>query len=611
MEHVLKADALLTMCAAISVGTLLIIISRKLSISAIVLLLLGGIALGPQALGIVNPVSLGSGLSVIVSLAVSMILFEGGLTLDINGYRAGSTMIKRLLSVGVAVTWLGTAVAIWALLDTEPSMALLTASLVIVTGPTVIAPLLRRIRVRPSVHNILHWEGVLIDPIGVFVALLCFEWTVDDTRGAALVNFLYRGVSGVALGWVGGFLLYQIMRRRWVPDDMLNLLALAGAILIFGVTESLISEAGLLAVVVAGFVLGLNAPPALKEIRRFKAEITDLMIGMLFIILAARLDFTQFADFGWRGAIVVGVVILLVRPLNILASSWRLGLEWREKLFLSWVAPRGIVAASMASMFSLRLKSSGAENPWLPETFTYSVIIATVLLQGFSAGPLARLLGLTRVEPTGWLIVGAHPFARGLAKFMTSVAKHHVVLVDLNPVSVRESRAAGLTALHADARDTALQQHIALAGVGNLLALTDNEDLNQLVCDLWAETLGKEHVFRWTQRPSEATREVDGAEHVIWRGLPKPSHVSQGLDLGKAAFIEQRGVSQEQPSGISLLVFEEVTGRLSVLPSGQEPQEARATILRLEGNAVIGGGTLTDIPSETKTPLVDLRFEVT
>lgn len=585
MEHILKADALLTMCTAISVGTFLIILSRKLSISAIVLLLLGGIGLGPEVLGIVRPASLGEGLPVVVSLAVGLILFEGGLTLDIAGYRAGSTMIQRLLSVGVAVTWLATTAAIWAIMDTDLSMALLTASLVIVTGPTVIAPLLKRIRVRPSVHNILHWEGVLIDPIGVFVAVMCFEWAVDDSGGTALANFALRCIAGAGMGWLGGFLLNQVMRRRWVPEEMLNMLALAGALLIFGVTESLISEAGLLAVIVAGLLLGLKAPPALKEIRRFKADITDLMIGMLFIILAARLEFHQFVGFGWKGALLVGVVMLIVRPLNILASSWKLDLEWREKLFLAWVAPRGIVAGSMASMFSLRLKSAGAEYAWLPETFTYSVIIATVLLQGFSAGPLSRLLGLTRVEPTGWLIVGAHPFARSIARFIADVAKQHVVLIDSNPHSVAEARGEGLLALQADARDITLQERVELSGVGNLLALTDNEDLNQVVCGCWADALGKAHVFRWARSAEDAIQGTGDAEQIVWLGLPRPSQVSHRLAHREAELVRQHSDHAVTTSTTPLLAFDEATCQLRMLSRADLPEGGRWITLCLFSHA--------------------------
>ena len=542
MDQSPSHDMLITMVTAISAGVILIAASKLVRTSSIVLLLIGGMLLGPEFLGLIKPESLGDGLRVIVSLAVGLILFEGGLTLDLAGYRSASKLIRRLLSVGILTTLIATAVAIRLTFDKPWNISLLAASLVIVTGPTVIAPLLKRIKINTKLHNILHWEGVLIDPLGVFVALLIFEWIIGQGGGMVLSRFILRFVSGIGIGIAGGYGIYQLLRSRLIPEDMMNVTSLALAVLIFGVTDTLFSEAGLLAVTVAGFVLGVKRPVELKQIRHFKAEITDLLIGMLFMLLAARLSISQFADFGVRGVLLVALVMLVVRPLNIFVSSVGLDFNWREKAFLGWVAPRGIVAASMASYITIRLQAADLfEKPQFVETFTYSIITATVLIQGFTAGPLAQALNLKRPAPTGWMIIGAHPLGRRLARFIQRAAKLPAVLIDTNPRAVNESRNEGLNALILDAREAEVEDREEFQAVGNLLTLTDNEELNVLLCQRWAPVVGRDHVFRWTSAKTKAREAVETPGRVVWSSLPKPSLLSAELQRGEASIIHSHG----------------------------------------------------------------------
>ena len=333
-------EPLWTLCLAIGAGCLLTVLSRKAHLPTIVLLLLGGFAFGPEGLAWLKPESLGTTLPMIVSLAIGLILFEGGLTLDVKQFSQTSPVIKRLLTVGVVVTWLGAALCAYLVFDTTPSFALLMGSLVIVTGPTVIVPMLRRIRTHQKLCSILHWEGVLIDSIGVFIAILCFEWVVEGGGAVALPNFLIRVISGVGIGTLGGYLIYWMMKYGWVPDSIVNAFSVASAILIFGATELVKPEAGLLSVTIAGLIVGLKKPRQLREVKAFKAEIVDLMIGMLFLLLVSRLRFEQFVDFfehggGW----ILLSVILIIRPLSVLLSAWGTSLNIREKGLLSWVAP--------------------------------------------------------------------------------------------------------------------------------------------------------------------------------------------------------------------------------------------------------------------------------
>jgi len=427
---------LMTVVIAMAAGCVLIVLARRLNVPSIVLLLLAGIVLGPVdyvGLNIVKPEILGDGLLVIVSLAVGLILFEGGLTLDPSGYRSAPKMIKRLLSIGVVVTWFGTAGAIRLISRAPWEQCFMAGSLVIVTGPTVIAPLLKRIRVNARLHSILHWEGVLIDPIGVFIALLCYEWIINRDAQDAFTNLAIRVGGGIAAGVAGGLFIAWVLKRKKVPEELINIFVLGMALATFGAAEAMMSEAGLLAVTVAGFVVGLTGSARLKKIREFKGEITELLIGTLFILLAARLSLDQFQVFGLAGALAVAVVMLVIRPLNIAVCSVGVDLTRRERLFLAWVAPRGIVAASMASLVSINFAQrnatggggeavQGIADPMYVETFTYSVIIATIVLQGLTASPMAALLKVKRSDPTGWLIVGAHALGRSVAEFLSGAA---------------------------------------------------------------------------------------------------------------------------------------------------------------------------------------------
>lgn len=544
-----------TLALSVAVGGLLMVLAKMLRIPGIVLLLFGGVILGPEVLGLVQPSTLGPTLNVLVAVAVGLILFEGGLTLDVSGYRSAPKVIRNLLTIGVVVTWVGTALAIWLIFPVEPAFAVLASSLVIVTGPTVIQPILKRIRLKWNLHNILHWEGVLIDPIGVFLAVLAYEWVVGGAGEEAFIHLLIRLLGGLLIGVVGGELIAWILKKQFVPEEMTNVFTVGSAMLIFGVTEAIIAEGGLLSVIVAGLICGSRQPPALKGIVEFKSVLIDLLIGFVFILLTARLQLQQFIDFGVVGFLLVGVVIFIVRPLAIFACTRGAGMNWKELVFLSWVAPRGVVAASMASLFVLTMTDLGRfENPAFLETFVYSVIFSTVLLQGFTAGPLARILGLNEKNPDGWLIVGAHPIAREMARFLEKVREVPVALVDGNRMAVKEAQQEGLKAFYGDARETAaIEERIEMRGVGKLMAFTDNEDLNELLCKKWEPVFGKDHLYRWASSiPAE--EDVHHTGVILWSWMPKPSMIGSELMLGEAATLELEGMRMKNPGNLAALL---------------------------------------------------------
>ncbi|MFA5258413.1 MAG: sodium:proton antiporter, partial [Opitutales bacterium] len=527
------AVQVLTLTAAIAGGGLLMVVARAFRFPSIVLLLYGGVMLGPEGWGVVQPASLGNTFQTIVGLAVALILFEGGLTLDLRGYRAMGSTIGKLLTLGVVMTWFVTAGLIWLFYRFPFPLCMLAGSLVIVTGPTVIQPILKRIRLKWSLHNILHWEGVLIDPIGVFIAVMTFEWAVGGTGSQAIANLGLRFLVGAGIGVAGGELVYRLL--RWIPEEMLNVFTIASAMLIYGIAENTIAESGLLSATLAGLVIGAHQPHSLKAIRDFKSVLTDLLIGILFILLAARLEIAQFLDFGLHGAWLLAVFLLVVRPLVITACTWGGKLSFRDRVFLGWVAPRGVVAASMASLFTLALQSR-MENARFLETFTYSVIVVTVVLQGFSAAPLARVLRLQEKHPEGWLIIGAHTFGRHVAAFLRDVAGVHVAIADVNRAAVADAQKEGFLAFQADAREVdAIERRPEMSGVGQILAITDNEDLNELLCARWADSMGRDYVFRWSSGKSGLLqRGRPGGGRSVWTWMPRPSVVSGEIVLGNA-----------------------------------------------------------------------------
>lgn len=532
-------SALWSICFSVGAGCLLTVLSRRLHLPTIVLLLLGGFALGPEGLHAIDPDELGDYLPMIVSMAVGLILFEGGLTLDLKQFTHTSAVIQRLLTVGVLITWFGSAFAAWLVFDTSPSFALLMGSCVIVTGPTVIVPLLRRVRVHQKISSILHWEGVLIDSIGVFIAILCFEWVVEGGGTVALPNFIIRVVSGVGIGVGGGYGIYWMMRHGWVPDNIVNAFSVASAMLIFGATEIIKPEAGLLSVTIAGLIVGLKKPRQLREIKAFKAEIVDLLIGMLFILLVSRLEFQQFKDFflmggGW----ILFAVILIIRPASVHISSLGTSLNMREKALLSWVAPRGVVAASMASLFALSLgkQKDPVGDPALLESFVYSVICATVLIQGLSAGWFAKLLRLQRPAPNDLVIIGAHFFGRELARKLFRQEEQAVVLLDTNSRNISLAQREGLNAILADGMEAEklYEEEERLYATGTVLALTDNLELNQLLMQRWAEQLDNERVFGWIPKDSP-TSEDQLTGQSVFTDLARPAVISTELMQGESS----------------------------------------------------------------------------
>lgn len=538
------ATPTLTLAFAAALGVLLTTLAQRIRVPSIALLLVAGVAFGPEGLGLIDPDTLGRGLALTVGMAVAIILFEGGLTLDLAGAQRHPRVIWRVLTLGVLITWLGSTVAVHYLLDLRWSVALLCGSLVIVTGPTVISPLLRRIGVRERIKHILYWEAVLVDAIGVFIAVLCFEWLFpaqDHSSWGPLVRFASRLALGIAGGMAFGSVIALLLRARAVADEYANLFVLTMALTAYGLCEALLPESGILAVIIAGLIVGLTRPKQLAGIKRFKLQLTELAIGTLFILLSAKLELAAFTVFGWNLVAAVAVLLLVLRPLVIVTATKGEGFSPQEKLFLSWIAPRGIVAAFMASLFSISMAGdpSTAFYGRALQAFTFAVIATTVILQGLTAPWLARVLGLRSQGKRTWLLVGNPVLTAPLAAELRDAGGRAIALAAPDTSDDEALEAQGEEderVVRVNPLDRDLLDDPRFADVGAIVALTANPYLNQLICERWTEVVPASRCIRVAENVAEGQLLLSGfIGRPAWRHVLPPAELCQRLEAGNMA----------------------------------------------------------------------------
>ncbi|MBT4160196.1 MAG: sodium:proton antiporter, partial [Gammaproteobacteria bacterium] len=388
----------------------------RLKLPAILPLLVFGIVVGPVT-GVLDPDALfGDLLFPIVSLSVAVILFEGALTLKISELREIGTTVRNLVTIGALITWLVTSVTVHLSLGFDFDLAMLFGAMVVVTGPTVIVPMLRTVRPVRRVANILRWEGIVIDPIGALLAVLAFNYVLASQKTEALDDifalFLMVVAIGSVIGLIFGFGLALILRKDWLPEYLRSPFTLLMVFVAFAGAEMAEHESGLLAVTIFGMVLANRPGVEVHDILDFKESLSVLLISGLFILLAARVDFEGLVAIGWPAALVVAVIILVARPLAVFVSTIGSELSINERLLIAWIGPRGIVCAAVAAIFALRLEQVGAEGASLLVPLAFSVIITTVVLQSLTARRLAGLLGVRDPAPAGYLIIGSGQVAR-------------------------------------------------------------------------------------------------------------------------------------------------------------------------------------------------------
>jgi Kef-type K+ transport system membrane component KefB len=403
-------------------------------------------------------------------------------------------------------------------------VSLLLGAILIVSGPTVVLPLLRHISPRGRTGPILTWEGIAIDPIGAVLAVLVFEGfnrTGGAATGHAVLGLLRTVVVGGSLGVFGGWALVQALKRYWIPDHLQVPISVALVVGIFALSNAGQHESGLLAVTVMG-VWAANSDVSVRHILEFKEHLRVLLISCLFILLASRLGNEALGSFSWTWVAFLAVVLFIVRPVAVWASTRGSRLSREEKLFLAWMCPRGIVAAAVASVFGLELVRDGVEGAEVLVPLTFFVIVGTVVIYGLTSGPLARRLGLAIPDPQGVLLIGAHAWAReiGLALQKEGVV---VQLVDLNRRNVLAARMAELPAQRANVLEGHDADHLDLFGVGRVLALTPNDEVNTLTSMHFSHEFGRSKTYQLPPDTVPSREKVAGSTAHGGRHLFGPS----------------------------------------------------------------------------------------
>lgn len=490
-------------------------VAWKFKIPAILPLILIGLLVGPFAAEFfsgdgskwIEPIwngekglFAGDGLFYFVSLAISIILFEGGLTLKLSEIKNVGPVITKLITLGSIVTFVGAAIAARYVFGLSWEISFLFSGLIIVTGPTVITPILRNIPLKKDVSAVLKWEGILIDPIGALVAVLVFEFISVDAGGeftkTALIEFGKIVLFGSTFGFTFAHALNFLITKKLVPHYLLNVFALASVLGVFVLSDTFAHESGLLAVVVMGMVLGNTNSGYLKELLYFKESLSVLLISILFIVLAANINMSELMlIYNWKTAILFVIVIFLIRPVGVFLSTHNSGLKLNEKLFISWVGPRGIVAAGIASLFGTKLAVKGVPGAEYITPLVFALVLATVLLNATTARFFAKIIGVFLKKSEGILIVGASKFPRLIGAYLNENGRH-VVLVDSNQQNVDRAKEMGVEAFTANVYSDTLTDNIELSDVGYLMALTGNSEINKHSLKKFKDQFGENGAFR-------------------------------------------------------------------------------------------------------------------
>ncbi len=509
-----KEEYMLELAGIIVLGIIAQWVAWKLKLPAILPLILIGLLVGPISTLIsadgtkwLEPIWNGTEglfpderLFNFVSLAISIILFEGGLTLKKEEILNVGPAILKLITLGSLVTFFGAGFATHFIFDISWQISFLFSALIIVTGPTVIAPILRNIPLKKDVSTVLKWEGILIDPIGALVAVLIFEFIRVgegyDYTLEALVEFGKIVVVGFTIGFASAYAFYFSIKKKLIPHYLLNVASLAIVLAVFVLSDSFAHESGLLTVVIMGMVLGNLKVEELKEIRYFKESLSILLISILFILLSANINIgDMLLLYRWETILLFGLVVFVLRPLSVFLSTTNSGLNLNEKLFISWVGPRGIVAAGIASLFGLKLSMQGEPDAEYITPLVFMVVLGTVLLNATTARLFAKLTGVFLKSSDGIMMIGGSNFARLIADYLKKNGRR-VVIIDNNIDNVNRAKLLGLEAMKGNVYEDELLEDVELNDIGYLLALTGSRSLNKYVIEKYGGIFGENGAFR-------------------------------------------------------------------------------------------------------------------
>lgn len=467
-------------------------IAARLRIPSILLLLVLGFLAGPVT-GIVQPdLMFGDIFFAIVPLAVGVILFEGGATLEFSDVTGHGSVVRRLITWGVLVVWgLGSLAGVW-ILGLEPGLAILLGAVVTVSGPTVVGPLLRSVKPSRRVRTILNWEGILIDPVGAILAVIVFDLLLEGggSLDEGITGLLATIGAGAVVGLAGAALIVVLLKRYLIPDRLQPAVMLMFVLAAFAASDLLRNESGLVAVTLMGMALANQKFAPVDRIVEFKEVLRDLLIGALFIMLAARLELEEITSVGWQEFAFLAVLVIVARPLAVFLSTVGTDLELREKLFMCWVAPRGIVAAAVASVFAIGLEEAGLPGAERLVPLVFFVIVGTVALYSLTAKMVGQALGVVEEEKSGLVIIGANPVTRELAKTVAGLGVP-VSMVASNHSELTKARLEGLDAYRASVLADEAQEDENI-----VLVATPNDEFNALATMNAIEARGRSRVFQ-------------------------------------------------------------------------------------------------------------------
>lgn len=537
---------MLELAGIIILGIIAQWVAWRLKLPAILPLILIGLLVGPIATlytedgaKLIEPIwngekglFPGDGLYYFVSLAISIILFEGGLTLKRSEIATVGPVITKLITLGSVVTFFGAGVAAHYIFGLSWQISFLFSALIIVTGPTVITPILRNIPLKKDISTVLKWEGILIDPIGALVAVLVFEFiSVGEGSGytqTALIEFGKILLFGTTFGFTFAHALAFAIKKNLIPHYLMNVVSLSVVLLVFVESDVFAHESGLLAVVVMGMVLGNMNLPNLKELLYFKESLSVLLISILFILLSANINISDLELLlNWQTAALFILVVFVIRPLGVFLSTMGSNLKLKEKLFIGWVGPRGIVAAGIASLFGSKLLAKGEPGAEYITPLVFMIVLGTVLLNATTARLFAKIVGVFLTRSEGILIIGASKVSRLIATYLKK-NKRHVVLIDNNQTNVEKAKKIGIEAMTANIYSDSLTDNIELNDMGYLMALTGNSDINKFAIDKFKKQFGENGAFRLVN-----TDEMNDPENNPEEGLF--SHTDDFIKLTDAA----------------------------------------------------------------------------
>lgn len=548
MNH--TETALYTVAAATAFGLVAQLIGHRWRIPAIVPLLAFGVALGPSGLGWVQPGALGSGLGIIVKLAVAIILFEGALNLRLADLRRSAREVRSLVTTGVLISWVGATLVSRLIAGLPWMLAIVFGALMTVTGPTVVQPLLKRVEIPRRVRVILEGEAILIDPIGAILAVAVLDvllgLTGERPFGLLAGVWAYAGrlLVGFMVGGAGALLLSRVLRaRRLVPAELVSLVALGAAWAVFAAAERLLPEAGIMAAVALGLGLQRSTIPEERRLRQFKEQLTVLGISLLFILLAAALPLRVIFAEGWRGPVTALALMLVVRPLAVFGSLRGSEVPWRERLFIAWIGPRGVVAASVASVFALSLAEAGRPDGQRILALTFLTIAITVLVQGLTANGVAGLLGLQSMAGKRAIVVGAGAVGRTVARLLRDGGRP-VLVIDRNPELVAVARGDGLDAMVGNALEEDVLEQAGADEAETIVATTTNAEVNVLAVQLGHEAFGIAHAY-----PALASPERGANRHLLARA---GGHTAFGAPLDVRGWDAAAGSGEAREAAVEL-----------------------------------------------------------